>query len=144
MKKADIGIALIMACVGGAALITATEYPEETRMLPTIYSCALIALSAALGFSAFFKKNPDAAKEASGKEPLPKVLLVMFLIFGYIASVQVLGFYSSTALFLLIFMGILKAARWHVTVLISLLVPLSIYLFFSLLLKIPVPAGLFF
>ena len=68
----------------------------------------------------------------------------MAIILGYITSIQVLGFYTSTTLFLLIFMLLMRAASWRVSISVSVVTSLVVFFFFESLLNIPVPKGIFF
>jgi hypothetical protein len=145
MKKTDVAIAGVTICVGLAAFIKAWDYPAQSRMIPLIYSSALMTVSFLFALrTVLSRKTPETADGHMQKEPLPKVFLVMGVILGYIASIQVLGFYSSTALFLLLFMGILRAAPLFVAAIISLATPAIVYFFFEKMLHIPVPGGIFF
>ncbi|MBN1333317.1 MAG: tripartite tricarboxylate transporter TctB family protein [Synergistales bacterium] len=143
MRKRDLFIAGIVICVGLSAFIKAWDYPAQSRMIPLIYSTALVLLSSIFGLRAIVTgdKKQDMDQE---KEPLSKVFLVMGIILGYIASIQVLGFYSSTTLFLFLFMWIFRATPIYVSAGIALTTPGLIYCFFERMLHIPVPGGIFF
>ncbi len=133
-----------MGGVGLAAAYTSLKFPKGSQMMPMIYSFSLIILATILGIKSCMKKSSGIGDASDNKESMPKVFLVILLIFAYIFSIQYLGFYSATALFLLVFMGILKAAKLTTAISIALLMPLSIYIFFGILMKIPVPSGMFF
>lgn len=145
MKKRDLFIAGVVISVGLAAFIKAWDYPMQSRMLPLIYSSALIILSSIFGFRAMVtggeQDKPETAQE---KEPLSKVFCVTGIILGYILSIQVLGFYSSTTLFLFLFMWIFRATSLFVSAAIAVTTPVLIYFFFERMLYIPVPGGIFF
>ena len=145
MKKSDLGISAVMICTGIAALVKAATYPAQSRMIPSIYSVALIVFSLLLGLKALAtQERIEEEESAKEEEPLPRVLLVFALILGYIASIQIFGFYTSTALFLLLFMGLMRAASLRVSLAVAATTSLVVYLFFESLLNIPVPAGMFF
>jgi putative tricarboxylic transport membrane protein len=145
MKKSDLGIPAVMICTGIAALIKAGAYPAQSRMMPSIYGVALIAFSLLLGLKALASRENDADKDpAMEEEPLSRVFLVVALILGYITSIQALGFYSSTALFLLLFMSLMRAASLRISLAVAATTSLVVYFFFERLLTIPVPEGIFF
>jgi putative tricarboxylic transport membrane protein len=144
LKKADFGVSFLMFFVGIAALARALSYPAQTKMMPIIYSVALIILSFLLGLRTIRKENSSEENVVRTEEPLSRVFLVGSIIFAYIASIQILGFFSSTILFLLSFMFLMRAASWVVTTLVSLVTTTVIYLFFETLLNIPIPKGIFF
>lgn len=144
MKKADLGVALLMFIVGFAALARALSYPVQTKMMPIIYSVALLILSFLLGVQTIRKGKTSEENITTAEGRLPRVFLVMGIIFVYIASIQILGFYSSTILFLLLFMLLMRATSWGVATLVSMGTTGIIYLFFEILLNIPIPKGIFF
>lgn len=122
----------------------AAGYPAQSRMIPYLYSTALIGFSLLLGLQTLRKAGRKAKENSAEKEePILRVFLIIGMIFGYIASIQVLGFYSSTALFLLVFMGVMRAASLFVSLAVSAGTSVAVYCFFETLLKIPVPKGLF-
>lgn len=125
-------------------MIKAADYPAQSRMIPYVYSTALIVFSLLLGLKTFVNRGKKAEEEISAKEePIFKVFLIIGMIFGYIASIQVLGFYTSTALFLLVFMGVMRAASLFVSLAVSAGTSIAVYFFFETMLNIPVPEGLF-
>lgn len=146
MKKADLVISIVMMCTGAGAMIKAADYPAQSKMIPYIYSAALILFSFLLAVTTLLKRgeNPKNEDSIGKEEPIKRVLLIIGMIFGYIASVEVLGFYTSTSLFLLIFMGVLRAASLATSFAVSVGTAVVVYFFFETLLNIPVPVGLFF
>jgi len=144
MKKSDIGVSVVMICTGISALVKSSDYSEQSRMIPYIYSTALIAFSLLLGLKALMHRGENLEDPVTKDEPLYRVLLVVGMILGYIASIQVIGFYTSTALFLLIFMGLMRAASLPVSLAVSAGTALVVYFFFETMLNIPVPQGMFF
>ncbi|WP_286953204.1 MULTISPECIES: tripartite tricarboxylate transporter TctB family protein [Aminobacterium] len=144
MKKADFGVSFLMFFVGIAALVRAWSYPAQTKMMPIIYSVALIILSFLLGVRSIRKEKSSEENVVQTEEPLSRVFFVGGIIFAYIASIEILGFYSSTILFLFLFMFLMRAASWLVTTLVSVGTTVVIYFFFETLLNIPIPKGIFF
>ena len=133
-----------MFFVGIAALVRAWSYPAQTKMMPIIYSVALIILSFLLGVRSIRKEKSSEENVVQTEEPLSRVFFVAGIIFAYIASIEILGFYSSTILFLFLFMFLMRAASWLVTTLVSVGTTVVIYFFFETLLNIPIPKGIFF
>jgi uncharacterized membrane protein len=144
LKKADFGVSFLMFFVGIAALVRAWSYPAQTKMMPIIYSVALIILSFLLGVRSIRKEKSSEENVVQTEEPLSRVFFVGGIIFAYIASIEILGFYSSTILFLFLFMFLMRAASWLVTTLVSVGTTVVIYFFFETLLNIPIPKGIFF
>lgn len=145
MNKADLVISVIMICTGAGAMIKAAGYPVQSKMIPYIYSGALIVFSLFLAFTTLAKRGETPQEDPVIKEePIKRVMIIIALVFAYITSIEVLGFYSSTALFLLVFMGVMRAASLIVSLFVSAGTAVVVYFFFETLLKIPVPSGLYF
>lgn len=142
MKKRDLLIAIILIICGTAAIITAQEYPKESRVMPTIYSAFLIILSMFLIKRSL--KDTDGKNETEEHAPYRKFFLATSAVLLYIILVRFLGFYSSTLFFLISFMFMLKAAKTVTVIVISLSTTGLIYLFFDLMLHIPIPRGFLF
>ncbi len=144
MKRADIVVSIMMFGVGVAAIVKASDFPEQSRLMPYIYSSLLILVAILLGLKAFFGRNAAPEDPAWKDEPIPKVLLVMALILGYIVSIQIFGFYTSTAMFMFIFLGVMHAASLFVSLGVSVGTSAAVYYFFEVLLRIPIPRGILF
>ena len=135
-------IAAILIICGVAAIVAAQEYPKESRVMPTVYSALLIFLSMFLIKRSL--KNNKTEKETGEHASYRKFFMVTASILLYIILVRFLGFYSSTLIFLLSFMFMLKAAKTITVIIISLSTTGLIYTFFDLMLHIPIPRGLLF
>ena len=142
MKKADITISVLLIALGcGAFWVASTEYGDGTQYTPMIYSAALIALSLVLLLVALFRK--DRAGDGSKPQSISRLLTVLGFIAAYIALIYYLGFYAATEIFLVSFMIAMKATTPVKAVLISTVVTGLLYLFFSVVLLVPTPRGLF-
>ena len=142
MKKADITISVLLIALGcGAFWVASTEYGDGTQYTPMIYSAALIALSLVLLLVALFRK--DRAGDGPKPQSISRLLTVLGFIAAYIALIYYLGFYTATEIFLVSFMIAMKATTPVKAVLISTVVTGLLYLFFSVVLLVPPPRGLF-
>ena len=145
MKKADLLVSIVMICTGIGAFLKASDFPGESRLMPYIYSALLILVALLIGLRALLAKGGTDEEDPAWKdEPIPRVLLVMGHVLGYVASIQMLGFYASTTLFILVFMGVFHAASLWTSVAVSLGTSAAVYFFFEVLLHIPVPKGILF
>lgn len=142
MKKRDFLIAVVLIIFSAAAIIAAQEYPQESRVMPNVYSALLIILSMFLIKRSL--KNNETEKETGEHAPYRKFFMVTASILLYIILVRFLGFYSSTLIFMLSFMFMVKAAKTITVIIISLSTTGLIYTFFDLMLHIPIPRGLLF
>lgn len=139
MDKSNLFVSAGLTVFGISASFAALNYPEGSRMLPLFYSALLVLLSGALLLQSM-PKNPKKAD--SETEPLGKVLKVVIFVASYIFLIPHLGFYSSTACFLLFFMVATRAARFCKALIVSGVATLVIYAFFELFLRVPAPQGL--
>ena len=72
-----------MFFVGIAALVRAWSYPAQTKMMPIIYSVALIILSFLLGVRSIRKEKSSEENVVQTEEPLSRVFFVGGIIFAY-------------------------------------------------------------
>lgn len=144
MKKADIVVSIMMIGMGVAAIVKAFDFPEQSRLMPYIYSSLLILVAILLGLKALFGRNAAPEDSTWKDEPIPRVLLIIALILGYIVSIQILGFYTSTTLFMLVFLGVMHATSLFISLGVSVGTSVVVYYFFEVLLHIPIPRGFLF
>jgi hypothetical protein len=88
-------------------------------------------------------RPPRAAERApfvpaSGWKPLLIVFLPMVAV---VAVIGVLGIYLGGALYLAGYMRLVGRSRWAATVLVSVLIPLGLYLLFETWFLLPMPKG---
>lgn len=141
MKKSDAVVSLGLIALGAGAYYTAyTEYSEGTQYSPMIYSAGLIILSLILLFTSFHRKKDE---EQAPAQSVGRLLTVLGMIAAYIALINYAGFYVSTLAFLLVFMLVMRATSSVKAVLISVIVTGLLYFFFSRVLLIPTPHGMF-
>jgi len=143
MKKHDFWVATIMIICGAAAIIAVQQYPSESRMMPMIYSVALILLSGLL-FRRSLKREEKTERREEPLASYGKFFMVAAAILAYIFLISFLGFYSSTLIFMFLFMTMLRATNIFTVIIISLVTTGLIYVFFDLMLHIPIPGGLLF
>jgi hypothetical protein len=141
-NKRDIIISVVLIFLGIIAIVAAQNYPKQSRVIPVIYSSLLIMLSLFLLVKSF-KLDPKK-KNLDLNEPYKKFFVVATAILIYILAIRFLGFYSSTFVFMVVFMILLKAARLKTVLLISITTIGLIYLFFDMMLHIPIPGGIIF
>jgi putative tricarboxylic transport membrane protein len=70
-----------------------------------------------------------------------RVLIPPALLLFYVFTVDVLGFYVTTAAMILVAASVF-GARWRLSVPVALIAPVVIHLVFYKLLRVPLPAGL--
>ena len=115
-----------------------------SRMFPQIM-CGLSALLSTL-FLISCLRGKDVKE---GDEPIDftgsgRAALMGVILGGYILLNYLTGFYISTVIFLPIGMLYLGQRNWKVIAVISIALPLIIFLFFDLLLGMMMPTGIVF
>ena len=68
MKKADLVISVVMMCTGAGAMIKAASYPVQSKMIPYIYSTALIVFSFVLAATTLLKREENPKENPIEKE----------------------------------------------------------------------------
>jgi hypothetical protein len=72
---------------------------------------------------------------------LGQVVRVLGPLIVFVALIQPLGLYLASAVFILIFMGIVASSRWYAIVLTAVLVPLVCFWVFEIQFRVPLPKG---
>ncbi|HEX7371736.1 MAG TPA: tripartite tricarboxylate transporter TctB family protein [Thermodesulfobacteriota bacterium] len=106
-------------------------------------------LSLVLAFVAFFyllsRRGPDSEGVSLwSKELLLRPALAAGVMFLYALAMDWIGFFSSTFLLFLAWLILVERERWLTIGLVSILGTASLYLIFSLFLKVPLPKGSLF
>ncbi len=101
---------------------------------------ALILLSLALIFKTRAKDKIAAPfwPERTWLRPLLGMVILIF----YALVVERVGFVITTFIFLVAWMWVIERLRWWTIISISVGTTVGLYLIFSLLLEVPLPAGL--
>lgn len=117
------------------------EYvPIDSDFVPIGLGFILIGLAIAL----FFQKDQEKAEhdERIPKKELPIVLGVVGFIILYIFLLEIVGFIIVTVLFLFFCSLFLGYRRHVVNAVVSLAVPILIYLLFDSFLQVHLPTGI--
>lgn len=112
----------------------------ESRTFPFIVSVLSIVLTTMLVLKTYFKWGKKEEEfDFSGSR---SALFMGVLLLLYITATAVVGFYLATPFYLYISMGVLGQKNKKIMLIISLLTPLLVYLFFDLLLSMRIQQGL--
>lgn len=74
-------------------------------------------------------------------EQLRQVTRVLGPLVLFVALIQPLGLYVASAIFILVFMGVVGTSRWWSIVLTAILVPIVCFWVFELQFRVPLPKG---
>lgn len=111
-----------------------------SRMFPIAISIFAIVLATILLLKTYFKwgKKEEEISFEGGK----LALLMAAMLVAYVAFIELVSFYLATPFYLYITMKILGQKNKKVMLIISIMMPLMVFLFFDLLLGMEIPEGL--
>ncbi|WP_010530153.1 tripartite tricarboxylate transporter TctB family protein [Lentibacillus jeotgali] len=110
----------------------------EPRLFPFIYTTGLLIVGIANLFILAFNKNSNHFK--FNKKIIKYVGLNILIYTAYIFLIQYVGFFALSVLFIIIQMRVLGEG-WKMSIIISVVLPLSIYLLFTEILALYFPSG---
>ena len=111
----------------------------QSRMFPIIVSVFAILLATVFLLKTYFAKGKGELPDFSGSG---MAMLMTVLLIIYVGAIWFMGFYLATPIYLYVTMWVLGQRRKRLMIIISLLTPLCVYLFFSLLLGMRIPEGI--
>lgn len=142
MKKYDKILTIALLILEVFYFILIKQLPEKAARYPYFVLGLLVFLTIILAINAFVIKSKDDEEE-SDKFKDVKIGQFLFIIFAsaaYIALIEIVGFFTTTVVYLLIVMlGLKNSVKW--SVITSILFPIFIYFVFVSFLRVPVPKG---
>jgi putative tricarboxylic transport membrane protein len=143
MRKVDIVSVLILLALAAYVVVTANNFPLETRTLgpdffPKLVAGCLAAFAIGILVMSFLRRKPEEAPTRPSRS-----LLISMVIMGlYIILLPYLGFLVATPAFLLA-AGLLMAeearAWWKKLCVSSIVTTGALYYLFGTLLNVPLP-----
>lgn len=148
LKTVNQRVSLVLLLIAIFYLIFAYKIPSfpyvivDADLIPKVLGYLLIFLAVLL----FFTKN-DETDEQKAKRNIPKKEIGMLFGVGgfillYIMFLEILGFVLVTALFIYFCSWFLGYKNHIANALVSILLPVSLYLMFTELLKMNLPSGI--
>lgn len=150
MKKDDILSGCILIAVSIYFLRESNSLPPSSlgipgsAFFPRLICFAFVIFGSILIIRSFKKGEAERKITLILKKDLIRVLAVILLCGIYIFSIPFLGFIFTSILFIVFLMFIFQVKRIGIIILWSFIVTLIIYFIFKILLKVPLPAGMFF
>ncbi|MCL4475469.1 MAG: tripartite tricarboxylate transporter TctB family protein [Nitrospirae bacterium] len=150
MRKADIFIALLLMSVGILVLVDSVRLGfkwgmsgPESGFFPFYLGSGLIICSLTVLFNVMRKYRKGGGEERLMPEgALKPILWVLIPATVMIAVTGLVGLHVAAALYLAFYMRAVGKIGWVTTILISLIVPISLYIAFDKLFLVPLPQGL--
>ena len=154
----DLVIAVILLIIGIAFFIGSFSIPRSSNPVNNIHTFPQLAAGGLIVFSIFniyegWKKSKKLSEDiTAGKDIIPEIsmeklkypLIGIFGILIYAAAVAVIGFFVSTAIFMMISIYWLGYKKWPVIIATTVGLEAFIYILFVKVLFTRMPAGLLF
>lgn len=143
LRSANKIIALILMVISIVYIIASIRLPDypyipvDSDAVPIALGVLLFILSIFLFFQ---KDNHD--KEKIPKADVVAILTVVGFLLVYIMLLEFLGFLLTTALFLFINTWYMGYRKWVSNLIVSISIPLFIYIVFTEFLEIILPRGI--
>ncbi len=150
MRKAEICIAFLLIAVGVITLVDSVRLGfgwgmsgPESGFFPFYLGAGTIVCSLLVLLNLFTKrKKAGAAKRLMPEGALTPILWVLIPATLMIVISEFVGLHVAAVLYMAFYMRAVGNVRWVTTILVSLLVPLSLYVAFDKLFLVPLPQGL--
>lgn len=143
----------VFLCSYSIPLMVAVEKSSvvNSRFFPKLMGSILIFLSIVMALENFVTRRAQESEEPI-KEAVEKTdqkqwirsIGVGIVCLLYYFLFQSLGFLLSSSLFMLGFLLLLGTRKWYALLILSTIVPLSVYILFKTILGAPLPDGLFY
>ena len=149
MRKADMVVALVLMATGLLVLGDAVRLGfgwgmsgPEPGFFPFYMGLGIVICTLFIVLGAFRKyKKEGSGKPLIMKGGLTQILWVLLPALGMILLTELLGLHLATVLYLAFYMGVVGKENWGKAILLSLLVPMVIYVVFDKIFLIPLPEG---
>lgn len=143
MKKYDKILTIALLLLEVFYFILIKQLPEKAARYPYFVLGLLTFLTLILAINSFFIKS-NKEEEDNEKFKDIKIGQFFFIIFAsalYIAFIDIIGFFTTTFIYLLVVMlGLKNSIKW--SIITSILFPIFIYFVFVTFLRVPVPKGI--
>ena len=148
MKKNNIIISSILIILCFLAYFETYSFNSKSRIFPRIILISLLLLTITFIFETIKNYKNKEEKVIKYKkrnyEGLKILLYVLLGNFLYIISINYIGFYLDSYIFIVFMMFFLGFKKIPKLLLISSLFLFFLYTFFALTLKVPTPRGIFY
>lgn len=138
-RARHLGVASVVVVIGGGMLALSASLPESTvptsfapQWWPTAVGAAVVVLGLAL-----LLRRSEAEEDTSDITSTPRMLAVLACAVGGLIAWQILGFIVAMILMSAAILVLLGARRPLPVIVVPVVITGSLYLFFDLLLKVP-------
>jgi len=150
MRRADIYVGLGLMAVGLLVLGDAIRLGfgwgmsgPEAGFFPFYMSLGIVICTSFIVLRGIkILKKEGTGKPLIKKGGLTQILWVLIPAAGMVLLTELIGLHMATVLYLVFYMGVVGKENWIKVVVLSILVPLVVYIVFDKLFLIPLPEGL--
>jgi putative tricarboxylic transport membrane protein len=146
--RSNIAVAVVLLALAGYIFLAAGTLPFGTMRVPqTGFFPKTLAVLLGI-FSLILLARALAGREAlSGAERIEtqgwiRIAVTLMTLAGFALALERLGFLLTTFLLMISLLRAIEAQKWRKVVVVALATALISYAIFSLLLGVPLPAGL--
>lgn len=143
MKKNELFLGSVLLLISGIYYYMITKLPEKAAIYPTFVVSILGLLSIIFIIKTLISKEKNNEKKIFDGFQVKQFVFVLFMSFTYVGLMNVLGYFTTTFLFLIISLLGLKANKMH-SIYTSIGFSIFIFIIFKILLNVPLPRGVIF
>lgn len=141
MKKKDLALGFLVLIVSFIYFFMSSQLSPKAAIYPKFISMILGALS--LLFIVKTALTKEVVEKASSEFQTKQFFFVFSMAFVYVATINILGYFTSTILFLIVTLFGLKTDKKR-SVLTGIGFSIFVLVIFKLLLNVPLPQGFIF
>jgi hypothetical protein len=150
MRRADIYVGLFLMVIGLLVLGDAIRLGfgwgisgPEAGFFPFYMGLGIVICTFFIVLRGIrILRKEGAGKSLIKKGGLSQILWVLLPAAGMVLLTELIGLHLATVLYLAFYMGIVGKENWGKVTLLSILIPLVIYIVFDKIFLIPLPEGL--
>lgn len=139
MRKVDLLLGFILVAVCGFFYFMISRLPEKAILYP-IFVTSLLLFLTIIHLAITYSNKSDEESSVFKDLEIKQLLFVLGLSGLYVGLITVIGYITSTVLYVLTALFGLKVDK-KVSVAISIGFAIFIYVLFKVLLKVPLPRG---
>lgn len=139
MKRLDLLLGLILVAICGVFYFMISRLPSKATLYPIFVTTLLLFLTI-IHLIITYNKKDNAESTVFKDIELKQLLFVLGASGLYVAMINIIGYITSTIIYILALLLGLKV-RKETSVVISIVFAGLIYILFKVLLRVPLPRG---
>lgn len=150
MRKANYLASGLFSAFAILIITIASKYPPSNHgvpgpgMFPIIVAILILVSAVTLALTTFLQRNTEDSPIGLTSRDNVNVYVTMVGLIIYTVLLPMLGFISTTAVMLLLYIKWFSKRSWLKCIIISVIFTMGIYLLFGLVLNVPMRFGLLF